>query len=498
MASPIKYGVLGADGLHASFAKHLPSKVKEIGYLEIDKRYPINESMYLYISHAAKFFQEKKVGFIVVRLNTLGGEINSTIKIAGIFQKLDINYGIPLIAVVDKYAVASGALLGFACRYIAVTKEAIMGGQLPHKDSVFFTIPQKWLPHLLNEYVMFANLYERNISFAEAMADEKIILVSRNGEVLRLNHPQEIASDDRVLTTDQDWLSLDASQMLSYGIADFEIEDGDALWSELFKSSSLMQEPYLSRYASATMLHYQTWIVSVLMCLAYPALSSLIFFLIIVLFYLQLKLCRPHFTGLIGSLLLGLGIITSVSIQAFSWVYGVFIALGLVLIILDVGFKAGLGARGFWGMGLLLLGVFVMFLPNIQGLNFLEFDNYAFAKDYLLMRVLWIASAFVLGIISCFMIKKRFGKFFPIPLKTLPNWQETSLGDVTYIKKTIERELPKEGSEGIAHSTLHPNGKVLIFDKVYDALTEDGSTILKKTQIIVVRQEVDKLIVRPR
>ena len=92
-------------------------------------------------------------------------------------------------------------------------------------------------------------------------------------------------------------------------------------------------------------------------------------------------------------------------------------------------------------------------------------------------------------------------KFFSHTFKKLPYQAlvvKESSKDKDFLEAFEDSELPKEHSEGIAHCTLRPFGKVVIRDKIYDAISYENKTILKKSFIVVVKHEHGKLVVKQK
>lgn len=511
--SQVVYGVIGAEGLHSAFKEHLNISSDEehlIGYLEFKKEYPIDESSYLYVKYALNYFKEKKVSFVIVHLNSFGGEIFPTIKIADLFQKFDINEKIPLIAFIDRYAIASGAMLAYACRFIAITPESIMGGQLPEQTIKLQTTPEKFMAYLLNEYASLASFYGRDPVAAEAMVDIKIIVVERDKKLVKLYSEDEINSEgshpDIILDTDKEWLTLNAKQLIEYGIADFEIisegqfypskaEKKQGYWP--FDKSFLSKEPYLGSISHATVIAYDSWKISFLLGLTHPAIASILLVGVILFFYLQVKTIRFNSFGALGLICLVLIILTSFAIQAISWIEVVFLVFGVALIILDTALVTGGGSIGFLGIGLTVVSLVMLLLPGFEKFSLLDFESYSFAARSLMQRVIWLIGSLIAASLGILLIRKYgSSRFKRIPRHT-PILKE-STKEMDFLEKFEEGGLPKEHSEGVAHCTLRPFGKVMIRDKIYDAISYEEKTILKKSHVIVIKHDHGKLVVKQK
>ena len=101
-----------------------------IGYLRLAKDAPIQDSTYLYVKFAIEEFKKLKVPFVVLDLDSPGGEVFAALKISSELKKLDTECHIPVIAFIDNWALSAGALLAYSCRYIAITTDASMGKRL--------------------------------------------------------------------------------------------------------------------------------------------------------------------------------------------------------------------------------------------------------------------------------------------------------------------------------------------------------------------------------
>jgi membrane-bound ClpP family serine protease len=509
--APITYGTIGAENLHQAFKDYFrirSDKSNLIGYLEFNPNYPIDESIYLYVKYALNFFKQKKVIFVIAKLNTLGGEIFPAMKIADLFQKFDVNEGIPLIAFIDNQAIASGVILAYACRFIAITQDAVMGGQLPDQLIRIQSTPAKVMAYLLNEYASLASFYGRDPAAAEAMVDMRLFVVERDDKLISFYDANEIRTTgehpDKVLSTNKDWLVLKAPQLMQFGIADFEITASESFQQEgqgryrPFSSSLLSKEPYLSSIPQATIIAYENWKVSFIMLLTHPAIVSILLIGVIVSLYIQVKTVRFNTSGAVGIICILFIILASIAIHSLSWIDMIFLLLGLALVVVDACLtKEGNTSLGFLGIAVITISLVMLLLPGFEKFSLLDFESYSFAARSWIQRVIWLLSSLIVAFIGNIIIGKIFSpKFKKIPKASLVYKEQSQHKD--FLETFEDIQLPKENTEGIAHCTLRPFGRVVIYDKIYDAISEGGKTILKKSSIIVVGHEQGKLIVREK
>lgn len=494
-STEIQYGVYSQKELGALFAQAIPCKISSdnlIGYIYFSKEHPIDEATYYYVKAALDLFKEKKVCFVVVHLNTFGGAVFPAIKIADLFQKFDINYQIPLIAYIDQYAIGSGTMLAYACRFIAVTQDSYMGGQLPSQKINLQSTPDSLMPYVLNEYSSLANLYGRDPVIAEAMADIKMIVVERNGKLIGLYNRLDIKPEtDVILATDRQWLSLDAASLLKFGIANFQVDKSLTKFrtGEAFSNIPLSSEPFLSKFSQAKLIVFSSVIIETLLFLTKPFFAAILLFFVIVTLYLQIK--QPYFH--MWSIGLFLGVIlmffSSLGIQSTSWVELLFLILGLVIIFLDIFLTEGSTLICFFGFVLVVFSLFMMMLPGFEKFSLLDFEAFSFAAGSLYQRVVFLISSVLLALLTILFLEK---KYFAVKVKG----EEFSTHRNEPLDHSKEEQNEMVGRIGIAYTTLKPDGKVMIDDKLFEAIAFDQKMILKKSRVSVVSYQDGKVIVK--
>ncbi|PCI95191.1 hypothetical protein COB11_02860, partial [Candidatus Aerophobetes bacterium] len=477
----------------------------KIGYLDIKKEYRINQSTYLYVKYALEHYKKIGVSFVIVKIDSLGGEIFQAAKIVDLFQKLDINHQIPLIAYIDEYAIASSVMLALACRFIAVNEHSIIGGGLPHETSLKIEAASVKLRNFLtNEFINLAKFYKRSPILAEAMADPYLTIVDRNGKLVKLYSDDQVISEkersDILLSKDGEWLTFGAKQLIKYGIADFMVDPSRVdtkgatgkEWS--FEKSALSEEPFLGRIPNATIVSYENWRVHFLSFLTHPAVSSILFVITILAFYLQINTPGFNAAGGTGLIALGLLILCSFSIQSVSFIVLVLLGLSISLILIEIFLIPGFGSIGIFGISLCVISLFMLLLPGLEKFSLLDFESFTFAAGSLVSRLVWLVCALIFSFIAILFIKKFFQhKFINLNKRVL---RKEQVGDLDFLERFEEETLPKADSIGITHCSLRPIGKVVINDRIYEAITFHHEIIEKRREIIVIKHENGRIVVR--
>ena len=91
----------------------------------------INQSTWLYVKKALDYYKKNKPLFVILELNTPGGEVFAAQNISDGLKELDTQFDIPVVAYIDNWAISAGAMLAYSCRYILVAKDGSMGAAEP-------------------------------------------------------------------------------------------------------------------------------------------------------------------------------------------------------------------------------------------------------------------------------------------------------------------------------------------------------------------------------
>lgn len=476
-----------------------------IGYLELTTDHPINQSTYLYFKFALEEFRNKKVRFILLNVDTPGGEVLSSIRMVDLLQKMDLEYGIPTIAYIDDWAVSAGAMIAYACRFIFVNSSSLMGAAEPvlMKEGQMESAPEKVNSALRAEFSNLANFYGRNSLLAEAMVDKEIILVIRNHEILKLYSENNIrvggSNPDILITKRGKLLTLDAKQLIDLGVADFMVSKGtsvaniegveDKKWPA--EKVSIFEEPYLAKMPHAVMISYSDWRITLFTVLSNPIIMSLLFIGMVIGFYIEINTPGFGIPGSIGLGCLALILISSFSTESVHWIELIILIGGLILVAVELFVIPGFGVVGILGIILTIIGLFALMLPGIDKLNFFHLDSFQLVGAVFLERLAWLSGALIFSLVIIVLLARFYShRFFRFSKLVLHGEQEGFTAG-------IPRELmPEEGELGETVSPLRPSGKVHIGENLYDAIAETGY-IDKNVAVEVVRVEGSRLIVRP-
>jgi len=497
------------DVLNKALAKHIPfSQTEEnlVGYLRLTADESIRQSTYLDFRFALEDFKKKEVRFVLLHLDTPGGEVLSSLKIVDLLQKMDVNEGIPIIAYIDNWAVSAGALLSYGCRFIFVNSQSVMGAAEPvvsKESGQMETASEKVNSALRAEFANTASFYERDPLIAEAMVDKDIILVMRDHKLIKLRSEEEIQTEgahpDLVITEKGKLLTLNAKQLVDLGIADYQVQSATPLqdpWQEHKTSwpahqNPVFEQPYLKEMPHGVMIAYRDWRVTFFSILSHPFVLSLLFMGLVIGFYVEINTPGFGIPGSIGLACLALILLSSFAMHAIHWIECIMLIGGLVLLAIELFVIPGFGIVGILGIFLTIIGLFALMLPGIEKLSLFHLDSLELVGKAFMMRLIYFSSALVLSILIIVLLARFFAhRFFRFSKLVLHDTQE---GDLSYLP---EEQIPKEGEVGETLTPLKPGGKVQIGEQVYEAASQAG--YLERGKVVeVMAIEGNRLIVRP-
>jgi membrane-bound serine protease (ClpP class) len=503
------------DSVDEKFAKHIifPKEGKvTIGHIAIDDRQSaISQSTWIYINAAVNAFKKEKPICVILELNTPGGEVFAAERISDALKELDTQYDIPVITYINNWAISAGALLAYSCRYIVIAKDASMGAAEPviaGAEGKMEAASEKVNSALRSDFANRAAFFGRNPLIAEAMVDKDVILVMRHGEILKLDSEEQIRKGgldpDTIISPKGKLLTLDAVQMMKYGVADSMLEpikllplseEELASGSWPITQSALVQIPFFARHPDIQISSFQmSWQLKFLAALASPVVSSLLFLGLIIAFYIEMSTGGFGVAGACGVIFLFLIVLSSFALEAIHWLEPILFFFGLFLLLLEIFFFPTLGILGFVGTIFLLAGLLGMLVPGIGAITF---DGKALnaAGEYVLHRLGWLSGAFlvacaIIGLLSRFI----WPKFTLMKRLVLTEEKRSKAAVEGTMPQSVLTELPSVGDVGVVIASLRPAGKVLIGKNDIDAVSS-GNFLTEGTKVRVIAVEGARVVV---
>lgn len=474
-----------------------------------DMKNGITESTWIYVNSALNEYKKTKPICIILELNTPGGEVFTAQRISDALKEMDIQYGIPVIAYINNWAISAGAMLAYSCRFIVCSKDASMGAAEPvylGEAGQMQAASEKVNSALRTDFANRAKFFGRNPFIAEAMVDKDTILVKRHGEIIKLDSEDQIRKGgidpDIIISPKGKLLTLSADELVEYGVADVILnpiklpEETENQKLVPISATAFSQIPFFQKIPSCFIDTFMmNWQTRFLAFLALPAITSIIFLGMLVCFYVEISASTFGFAGVVGLLCLFFILLSSFALEAIHWLEPILLVFGLFLIGLELFFFPTLGILVILGGIFALAGLLGMMLPGIQSVSF-NGETLNAAGEYVLNRLGWLSGALLVAVLLILFLSR----FIRPHLKMMNRLvlQDTELLKTGTHEMHARTAIPEVrlnvGEIAQVTMTLRPAGKIFAKGQEFDAIST-GSFIEKGKTVIIKSVEGEKIMV---
>lgn len=494
------------------YIKFSQSEPNRIGYLYVgDHEDMISQSTWLYIKKALDYYKQHPPIFIILELNTPGGEVFAAQKISDALKEIDTQFDIPVIAFINNWAISAGAMLAYSSRFITAVKDASMGAAEPvltGTEGKLESASEKVNSAIRADFASRARFFDRNALLAEAMVDKSMILVMRDGEIVKLDSESQIrtsgADPDQVISAKDKLLTLNSEELQKYGVADLilapkklapitEEEKMEGKWP--LSKTLFTQIPFFESIPHATIDEYQMdWKTRFFVFLATPLISSLLLMGLVLGAYIELNSPGTLLPGVLAATCLFLIVLSYFSLEIASYLELILLVAGLILILVEIFVLPSFGIIGILGGILFLAGLLGILIPELSSFHF-EYDTETVnaAGQYALKRFAWFSASLfislvITGLLARFVLPrfKGFNRFV-----LAGHEQDANRG---FVAGYAPSELPQVGEVGEVLASLRPAGKIVVKDRIYDAIST-GGFIDSGESVKVIRLEGSDIIV---
>lgn len=393
---------------------------------------------------------------IILDIDTFGGRVDAATMMKTALLKSEIM----TIAFVNTKAISAGSLIAFACDTIIMHSGGTMGATTV-VDQQMNKASEKAQSYMREEMASTAEAKGRNGKIAMAMVDESLdidTLVLAQGDTLFMNDV-EGAHPGKLLT-------LRTSTAIKYGIADYQMESLDEIYTHLGLKDREIE------------IVGPTWSEQIVRFLTDPIVSSLLMTLGILGLIFELQSPGWGVGGTIAVIALALFFSTSIIAELASVTDLIIIVIGLILLGMEVFVVPGFGITGISGITILIYGLFRAMIPEIP--TQLEINR----------ALVGVLISLIGAIAGAVLLIKNISK--------TKFWHKVSLQAAELNTEGFSSTLGLEGlvgSTGIALTTLRPAGTAILNNQRLDVLTL-GDYIEKDTKIEVVRVDGNRVFVR--
>ncbi len=503
------------ESLEVRLEKHIKYKTDGdniIGRIVIeDRKSGITQGTWLTVKTALDYYKKIKPIFIILELNTPGGQVFASQKISDALKEMDTQYDIPVVCSIRNWAISAGVMLAYSCRFITIVKDAAMGAAEPVLQSAegMKTASEKVNSALRADFANRASFFGRNPLIAEAMVDKDMILVLRYGKFVKLDDEDQIRttgpSVDIVISPKGKLLTLNAEELMKYGVADLRMEpaklplitaDEKAKGKWPAEKDLLFHQTFFEDIPNAKIDTFlPDWKTMFFSFLANPIVTSALFMGMLLGFYVEINTPGFGIPGALGVTCLFFLMLASFALEAVNWFELIILVVGLVLIAIDLFLIPSFGIVGGLGVLLFIGGILALMLPGLEKVDY-EYDTNTFnaAGEFVMERLVWLAGGLIVSVIVIGLLARYV---FPVlapysRFVLLGGEQKASEG---YVSGADPAKLPKPGESGEAVTDLRPSGRISIEDKQYQAVS-DGDFIAKGTKVKIVDLDGSVIVVR--
>ena len=452
---------------------------------------------------------------VVLEIDSPGGEVGTCDKMA----KRIFEAKTPIVALVLHKAVSGGAMIASGAREIVMTRTARIGDIQPMQTAVTGNAPQmdertaeKIEVDIRTIMKVYAENHGRPVAVVEAMVSRGSSLYRvefRSGEIEYMTgHELQVLEDNidkgresrsiaitRIIKPEGKLLELSAAQAVEYGIASEVVDSAEAFYSgrgidvkELVRPKIVEGEFDLKKLIpSIDDLGLPVWVVVLLGVFLIVGIAGLV--------------TEYHAPG--SGIPAAIGIIGFVCFFSTLLMYDRGSPVGIVLFLIGVGLLVveimvlpGFGVAGIAGIGAILVGLFIAFIPDMDTEYMHKFMWHEVGAFTLLLA---------LGLAACFgviWLISEHGHRIPF-LSKLFLTNSAQAGENPHPETEVEesRESVRVkmasllGQYGVAETMLRPAGKVrLESGQLLDVVT-DGVYIESGVRVKIIDSTPNRIVV---
>jgi membrane-bound serine protease (ClpP class) len=388
---------------------------------------------------------EAKSEAVVLEINTFGGRVDAAVAIRDAL----LGAKVPTIAFVNKRAISAGALISLAAEKIVMAEGGTIGAATPVQMGGAETKlgDEKSISYMRKEFRATAEARKRPLLIAEAMVDPDVVISG-------------VIDKGKLLT-------LTTTEALKLRVADVRADSLEAVLEYLELTGAEIRRPAVN------------WAEQLVRFFTHPVLSSALITIGILGIIVELRTPGFGVPGAVGLVSLGLFFWGHWLVRLAGWEEILLVALGVVLLALEVFVLPGFGITGVLGI-LALLGGFVLSLigAGVTGAGLLS----AVGRVSLSLLIALGASLALLR----FLPRLPYGRRLVL---------DTGLNARTGYAAAPETDRRWIGKRGTARSPLRPAGIADLDGERVDVVSH-GDYIETDTPIEVVRVDGNRIVVR--
>jgi len=384
---------------------------------------------------------------VILKINTFGGRVDAAVMIRDAL----LGAKVKTVAFIDKRAISAGALISLACHVIAIGDGGTIGAATPVQTGSpgEGTKPtdEKSVSYVRKEFRSTADVRKRPPLVAEAMVDPDVAIPG-------------LIEKGKLLT-------LTTAEAVEHKIADFRADTLEDVLKQLKLEGAEVRSVS------------ENWAEHIVRFLTHPVLSSLL--MTIGMLGIIIELRTPGFgvPGALGISSLALFFWGHWLVRLAGWEEVLLVALGLVLLAVEIFVTPGFGVTGIIGIVALLAG---LSLSLVGAGATIEIIIGAITRVVVSLAIALAASIALLR----FLPKLPFGRDLIL---------NTGLGTAIGYASAPESDRQWLGKSGTAVSPLRPAG-IADIDGTRVDIVSQGEWIEAGAPIEVIRVDGNRIVVR--
>ncbi len=454
---------------------------KSVSVVVIPVEGTVGPAMSAFINRALHQCRSYKGAVAVLEMDTYGGEVDAAFQIVDTLVNVT---GIPTVAYVKTKAISAGALIALACDRMVMKNNTTIGDVAP-------LIMAKDGPKMLGEKFQspirakFRTLARRNgyqETLTEAMVTEKLTvfrvefpdtvmyLDSTNLAEMEAGKRKAIRKTTTVVRAGE-LLTMDAAEAAEFGFSKGSVGSFDEALALLGLQGATVIR--LERSWSEKLVGLIGKIAQVLMMIGLAAL------------YIEIRSPGFGIPGIIGIVCLAVVFMGQYMVGLADYTELLLLAIGVVLLAVEVFVLPGFGVAGIAGIGFLLAAMVL----SLQGFV-LPRPEFPWEKQLMMKNMLYATGSLV-GAVGLVVLFFRFA--FPLLGKVVSGpYLASSLSDAHAAAQSAGSL--RCGEWGVVETALRPSGKALFGDTVYDVVA-DGVFVDKGEKVVVSEVSGGRIVV---
>jgi membrane-bound serine protease (ClpP class) len=398
-----------------------------------------------YLSRVLDEAQQSGAAAVLLEINTFGGRVDAAVAMRDTLLRSPVR----TVAFVNQRAISAGALIALACNTLAMAQGGTIGAATPVMAGAGETLPtdEKSVSYVRKEFRATAEARSRPPEFAEAMVDVDVEI-------------EGVITKGKLLT-------LTTAEALEHGVAEFRADSIEAVLEASGLSGAEIRRTR------------QTWAETFVRFLTDPIVASLLMSLGILGILVEIRTPGFALPGVVGVTSLALFFWGHWIVQLAGWEELLLLAVGAILIAVEIFVLPGLTVTGVLGVIAIVAGLALSLVGS--GATISVFIN-VLGRVALSILIALIGAAVSIRLLP----HLPFGRRLVL--------QTEMAAEEGYISAP-EEDREWLGRDGTALSPLRPAGIADIDGHRVDVVS-DGEFINAASSIRVVRVDGNRIVVR--